>query len=229
MDDTTLSIPPASKITFSPLPASSGQLEKRFESTNDSKNEKYSINNLDENSSLKLNISKHLEETLNYLKSTFNIDKIKTIQCTQKSQKKYVNSNETEFQASVLDLPVQLLLLRVHYNLLDADEALQLLTVIVSSVRSEVDKWKCLSQQIVDVRLVHLQSNVFLGSIFIKLTNFDHHTINQWLMNINIILRCLVQNSTEDIILTPWNDALSSVNRTRDEDFPTKVFKMIYL
>lgn len=28
-------------------------------------------------------ISKHLEETLNYLKSTFNIDKIKTIQCTQ--------------------------------------------------------------------------------------------------------------------------------------------------
>ncbi|CAF1230301.1 unnamed protein product [Rotaria sp. Silwood1] len=148
---------------------------------------------------------------------------------SQVSQKKYVNSNETEFQASVLDLPVQLLLLRVHYNLLDADEALQLLTVIVSSVRSEVDKWKCLSQQIVDVRLVHLQSNVFLGSIFIKLTNFDHHTINQWLMNINIILRCLVQNSTEDIILTPWNDALSSVNRTRDEDFPTKVFKMIYL
>ena len=28
-------------------------------------------------------ISKHLEETLNYLKSTFNVDKIKTIQCTQ--------------------------------------------------------------------------------------------------------------------------------------------------
>jgi hypothetical protein len=28
-------------------------------------------------------ISKHLEETLNYLKSTFNIDKINTIQCTQ--------------------------------------------------------------------------------------------------------------------------------------------------
>jgi hypothetical protein len=28
-------------------------------------------------------ISKHLEETLNYLKSTFNVEKIKTIQCTQ--------------------------------------------------------------------------------------------------------------------------------------------------
>ncbi|CAF3963074.1 unnamed protein product, partial [Rotaria sp. Silwood1] len=28
-------------------------------------------------------LSKHWEETLNYLKSTFNIDKIKTIQCTQ--------------------------------------------------------------------------------------------------------------------------------------------------
>lgn len=28
-------------------------------------------------------MSKHLEETLNYLKSTFNVDKIKTVQCTQ--------------------------------------------------------------------------------------------------------------------------------------------------
>ncbi|CAF4897807.1 unnamed protein product [Rotaria sp. Silwood1] len=32
---------------------------------------------------LLLDLSKHWEETLNYLKSTFNIDKIKTIQCTQ--------------------------------------------------------------------------------------------------------------------------------------------------
>jgi len=38
------------------------------------------------------------------------------------SLKKYVNSNETEFQAAVLDLLVQLLLLRVNYSLLDADE-----------------------------------------------------------------------------------------------------------
>ncbi|CAF0772812.1 unnamed protein product [Didymodactylos carnosus] len=36
--------------------------------------------------------------------------------------KKYVNSNEIQFQASVLDLLVQLLLLRVNYSLLDADE-----------------------------------------------------------------------------------------------------------
>jgi len=28
-------------------------------------------------------LSRHLDETLNYLKSTFTIDKIKTIQCTQ--------------------------------------------------------------------------------------------------------------------------------------------------
>jgi huntingtin len=38
------------------------------------------------------------------------------------SLKKYVNSNETEFQAAVLDLLVQLLLLRVNYSLLDSDE-----------------------------------------------------------------------------------------------------------
>jgi huntingtin len=38
------------------------------------------------------------------------------------SLKKYVNSNESEFQASALDLLVQLLLLRVNYSLLDSDE-----------------------------------------------------------------------------------------------------------
>ena len=38
------------------------------------------------------------------------------------SLKKFLNSNETEFQAAVLDLLVQLLLLRVNYSLLDADE-----------------------------------------------------------------------------------------------------------
>ena len=38
------------------------------------------------------------------------------------SLKKYFNSNEIEFHAVVLDLLVQLLLLRVNYNLLDADE-----------------------------------------------------------------------------------------------------------
>ena len=39
-------------------------------------------------------------------------------------------------------------------------------------------------------------------------------------MNINIILRCLIQNSTEDAILARWKDALpSSSNGTRDESF----------
>ncbi|CAF3993794.1 unnamed protein product, partial [Rotaria sp. Silwood1] len=42
---------------------------------------------------------------------------------------------------------------------------------------------------------------------------------NRWLININIILRCLIQNLTEDVILTRWNDVLSSVNGTRDETF----------
>ena len=41
---------------------------------------------------------------------------------------------------------------------------MQLLTVIVDSVRSESDKWKRLSRQIVDVLLVHLQSNTFPSS-----------------------------------------------------------------
>ena len=38
------------------------------------------------------------------------------------SLKQYIHSNEIEFQASVLDLLVQLLLLPVNYSLLDADE-----------------------------------------------------------------------------------------------------------
>jgi hypothetical protein len=36
--------------------------------------------------------------------------------------KKYVSSDKAEFQASVLDLLVRLLLLRVNYSLLDSDE-----------------------------------------------------------------------------------------------------------
>ncbi|CAF4725586.1 unnamed protein product, partial [Rotaria sp. Silwood2] len=35
----------------------------------------------------------------------------------------------------------------------------------------------------------------------------------------SMILRCLVQNLTEDAKLTQWNDALSSVNGTRNETF----------
>lgn len=43
--------------------------------------------------------------------------------------KKYVNSTETDFQSAVLDLLVQLLLLRVNYGLLDADDVRGLLLV----------------------------------------------------------------------------------------------------
>ncbi|CAF4844655.1 unnamed protein product, partial [Rotaria sp. Silwood2] len=32
--------------------------------------------------------------------------------------------------------------------------------------------------------------------------DINHQTINQWLMNINMILSCLVQNSTEEAKLT---------------------------
>lgn len=38
------------------------------------------------------------------------------------SLKKYVNSNEADFQAAVLNLLVELLLIRVNYSLLDGDE-----------------------------------------------------------------------------------------------------------
>jgi hypothetical protein len=44
-------------------------------------------------------------------------------------------------------------------------------------------------------------------------------------MNINIILRCLIQNSTEDAILARWKDALSSANGARDESFSAYVSK----
>ncbi|CAF1447631.1 unnamed protein product [Rotaria magnacalcarata] len=121
--------------------------------------------------------SKHLEETLKYFKSTFNVDQIKTIHCTQEfllnldqlasvssssaqtkssnvswqvplnnsltkihritigqpmiylfislfiqlktDLKKYVNTNENDFQGALLDLLVQLLLIRLDYSLLD--------------------------------------------------------------------------------------------------------------
>ncbi|CAM2712576.1 unnamed protein product [Rotaria socialis] len=293
------------------------------------------------------------------------------------SLKKYVNSNETDFQASVLDLLVELLLIRVNYSLLDADEhflthiinqlemieehisgydvssyfiyriaeflvmlshdtlhskqvikvqdvikhcdlllasghepethallalepvvydlflvrvkadnkeleaqrmvivqtllkllrynkALQLLTIIVDSVRNEGDKWKRLSRQIVDVLLVHLQSHVVLGpskgqallDIYsTQLTIFDvvsavalrpidpfvvafralanrmdinRQTMNRWLVNINVILRCLVQNSTEDAILARWNDASSSINGIRDETFSAALLRILH-
>lgn len=38
-------------------------------------------------------------------------------------------------------------------------------------------------------------------------------------MNINLILRCLIQNSTEDAILARWKDAFSLGDSIRDESF----------
>lgn len=38
-------------------------------------------------------------------------------------------------------------------------------------------------------------------------------------MNINVILRCLIHNSTEDAILARWKDAVSSMNGIREESF----------
>ncbi|CAF2922796.1 unnamed protein product [Rotaria sp. Silwood2] len=59
---------------------------------------------------------------------------------------------------------------------------LRLLTVIVDSVRNDGDIWKCLSRQIADVLLIHLQSHVtislskdqsLLDIYSIQLTLFD--------------------------------------------------------
>lgn len=44
-------------------------------------------------------------------------------------------------------------------------------------------------------------------------------------MNISIILQCPIQNSTENAILTRWNDALSSVNEIRNDIFSEQVFE----
>jgi hypothetical protein len=57
--------------------------------------------------------------------------------------------------------------------------------------------------------------------------DIDRYMVNRWLMNINIILRCLIQNSTEDAILARWRDALLFTNSTRDESLSVYVSKMI--
>ncbi|CAF3127562.1 unnamed protein product [Rotaria sp. Silwood2] len=46
-------------------------------------------------------------------------------------------------------------------------------------------------------------------------------------MNTNIILRCLVQNLTEDAILTRWNVILSLINGTRDETFILTLLRIL--
>ncbi|CAF4686758.1 unnamed protein product [Rotaria sp. Silwood2] len=43
-----------------------------------------------------------------------------------------------------------------------------------------------------------------------------------------MILRCLVQNLTEDAKLTQWNDVVSSVNLTRDEMFSVAFLHILH-
>ncbi|CAF1440632.1 unnamed protein product [Rotaria magnacalcarata] len=48
---------------------------------------------------------------------------------TISSDTRYVNTNENDFQAALLDLLVQLLLIRVDYSLLDGDESQSLFDI----------------------------------------------------------------------------------------------------
>ncbi|CAF3057382.1 unnamed protein product [Rotaria sp. Silwood2] len=50
---------------------------------------------------------------------------------------------------------------------------------------------------------------------------------NRWLININMIFQCLVQNLTEDAIIARWNEILSSVNGTRDETFSPTLLRIL--
>ncbi|CAF2597630.1 unnamed protein product [Rotaria sp. Silwood2] len=58
--------------------------------------------------------------------------------------------------------------------------------------------------------------------------DIHRQTINRWLMNINMILRWLVQNSTEEAKLTQWNYVVSSVNLTRDEMFSVALLHILH-
>ncbi|CAF4526420.1 unnamed protein product [Rotaria sp. Silwood2] len=58
--------------------------------------------------------------------------------------------------------------------------------------------------------------------------DINRQTRNRWLMNINMILRCLVQNLTEDAKLTQWNDVVSSVNLIRDEMFSVVLLHILH-
>ncbi|CAF4665549.1 unnamed protein product [Rotaria sp. Silwood2] len=42
-----------------------------------------------------------------------------------------------------------------------------------------------------------------------------------------MIFQCLVQNLTEDAILTRWNEILSSVNETRDKTFNPTLLRIL--
>ncbi|CAF4727342.1 unnamed protein product, partial [Rotaria sp. Silwood2] len=58
--------------------------------------------------------------------------------------------------------------------------------------------------------------------------DIHRQTRNRRLMNINMILRCLVQNPTEDAKLTQCNDVVSSVNLTRDEMFSVALIHILH-
>ena len=47
----------------------------------------------------------------------------------------------------------------------------------------------------------------------------DRPTVNRWFMHVNVILRCLIQNSNEDALMARWKDAQSTTSETRDENF----------
>ncbi|CAF5140049.1 unnamed protein product, partial [Rotaria sp. Silwood1] len=73
-------------------------------------------------------------------------------------------------------------------------------------VRNEDNKWKRFSRQIVNVFLIHLQSK---GQSLLDIYSTQLALFGVVSSDINSqIFRCLVQNSTEDTILTRWNDAL---------------------
>ncbi|CAF4742890.1 unnamed protein product, partial [Rotaria sp. Silwood2] len=81
------------------------------------------------------------------------------------------------------------------------------------------------------VSLVELRPNDPFVVAFRALANrngINRQTINRWLMNKNMILRCLVQNLTEDAKLTQWNDVVSSVNLTRDEMFSVAFLHILH-
>ncbi|CAF4671097.1 unnamed protein product, partial [Rotaria sp. Silwood2] len=99
----------------------------------------------------------------------------------------------------------------------------------VSSINSDQSKEnivqyesKIHSQQIIKVQdlIKHYDSYYW--------QDINRQTINRWLMNINMILRCLVQNLTEDAKLTQWNDVVSSVNLTRDEMFSVALLHILH-
>ncbi|CAF3700669.1 unnamed protein product [Rotaria sp. Silwood1] len=152
-------------------------------------------------SQLHFYLSKKQQETVEHLKHPPNRTERKKIDncihlckpMVTLSLKKYVNSNEEEFQPNIFlffialsaiepvvydlflvrlktdnkELEVQrMFIVQTVFELVRYNKVLKLLTLIVGNVRSEVDKWKRLSRLIIDVLLAHLQSNVLFFTTF---------------------------------------------------------------